>query len=199
MKKINNKKGFTLFEMIVSLAILTILMSPLPKMLATVIDYQIREDTRNLSDINEMFTEMERDFLYINGHSLDTANNGFDGKENFNYGLDARRNYKDDYGSTGPNYYYYPITNKSITIKTFYGCVITYSYTVNPTTNIGLFKKDIDVSPVNVNCGRELSVDNIKNLELNKIENIVVFDLKITKDWDIENNFTQFVKISPFM
>lgn len=198
MKKINNKKGFTLFEMIMALAILTILMSPLPKMLGTVINYQIKEDTRNLSDINEMFTEMERDFLYLNGHSLDVGNNGFDGKENFNYSLDARKNYKDIYGGT-QNYYYYPLTNKTITIKTFYGCIINYNYIVDGTTNLGVFKKNINFNPPNINCGRELSVDNIKTLELNKIENIVVFDLKITKDWDVDNNFTQFVKISPFM
>lgn len=186
MKKyiLNKKSGFTLLEMIMSLAMLTMMMSPLPKMLATVINYQIKEEGKNLLDVNEMFTEIERDFLYLNGHIKDVRKNGFDAKENFDY--DLERTHIDNY---------HPVQNKTIKIKTFYGCEITYAY--NDVTKI--FSKTINVNPVDINCGRELKVANIKTLELNKIDNIIVFDLKITKDWDNEDNFTQFVKISPFM
>lgn len=182
--KANKKKGFTLFEMIISVTLLTLLMSPFPKMVATIINYQIKEESKNLLDINEMFTEMERDFLYLNGHKKDSDDN-FDGKENFKYDLER----------TLINNYYYGVLNKTMKIKTFYGCEITYGY--NSDTKI--FSKTINVNPLNVNCGRELKVDNIKTLEFNKINNIIVFDLKITKDWDTENNFTQFIKIRPFM
>ena len=181
--KANKKKGFTLFEMIISVTLLTLLMSPFPKMVATIINYQIKEESKNLLDINEMFTEMERDFLYLNGHKKDIDNNGFDGKENFHYDLERTP------------FHYSGVLNKTMDIKTFYGCEITYGYN----SNTKIFSKTINVNPVNVNCGRELKVDNIKTLEFNKINNIIVFDLKITKDWDKSNNFTQFIKIRPFM
>lgn len=182
--KANKKKGFTLFEMIISVTLLTLLMSPFPKMVATIINYQIKEESKNLLDINEMFTEIERDFLYLNGHVKDVRKNGFDAKENFDYDLEPT-----------PINNYYGVLNKTIKIKTFYGCEITYGYD----SDTKIFSKTINVNPLNVNCGRELKVDNIKTLEFNKINNIIVFDLKITKDWDTENNFTQFIKIRPFM
>ena len=178
-----NKKGFTLIEIIISLAILTIIMSPIPVMIAKIIKFQIKEEARNLIDINEIFNEMERDFLYINGHNLDYDNNGFDGNENFYYRLEPQISN------------YFPLKNNLLKIKTFYNCEITYQYdSINK-----IFSKTINNKPVDVDCGRELKVYNIKTMEFNKIDSIILFDLKITKDWDIENNYTQFIKIRPFI
>lgn len=63
----NKKLGFTLMEIVLATRIIGIVLAPMPKLVSKILGYQANESLQNLSDINEMFTEIERDFMFVSG------------------------------------------------------------------------------------------------------------------------------------